>query len=325
MEILVNRAVAILVALTAPLTVQAQHSYAHTEATSSNSKSSKSSKKLDKSKLKIGDGKLTTSKPKRGYVYSCQSLSGSSRITGPWINGSTWSLYDKPTVSGSVKWSNASYKVTRTDSQRKLKGNGLPDHSTGKFPVSSSDDAYRYDRNPNSIGKQTVNIQLSKNPKKASKASCVQMGMIGVLDTGAALYNALDADGGDAVAHEIQDSCSGHPDQSSQYHYHSLPSCISTGSSKSHSNRIGWALDGFPIYGPRGKNGKYMRNSDLDACHGHEHTVKVDGKAKKMYHYHATVEYPYTIACFKGKAQRVEPTRGGSGAPPRGGPPPRFR
>ena len=40
--------------------------------------------------------------------------------------------------------------------------------------------------------------------------------------TGNVFFNALDAVGRDAVAHEIQDACEGHPERSSLYHYHNL-------------------------------------------------------------------------------------------------------
>ena len=34
------------------------------------------------------------------------------------------------------------------------------------------------------------------------------------------------------------------------------------------SGLVGFALDGYPIYGPRGDGGKLLTNDDLDACHG---------------------------------------------------------
>ena len=34
-------------------------------------------------------------------------------------------------------------------------------------------------------------------------------------------------------------------------------------------------------------------NADLDICHGHSHGAL-------GYHYHATIEYPYTIGCYRG-------------------------
>jgi hypothetical protein len=114
------------------------------------------------------------------------------------------------------------------------------------------------------------------------------------------IFDALDASGQDAPAHEIVDGCGGHPAPGGVYHYHALPSCLAIGPVTAHSRRIGWAYDGFPVYGPRGPGGVYMRNADLDACHGHTHAIVLDGRRMRLYHYHATIEYPYTLGCFRG-------------------------
>jgi len=60
-----------------------------------------------------------------------------------------------------------------------------------------------------------------------------------------------------------------------------------------HSEKIGYALDGFPIYGPYSCGGNVP--DDLDECHGHDHGM-VEG-----YHYHTTAEFPYIIGCFHGQ------------------------
>ena len=68
---------------------------------------------------------------------------------------------------------------------------------------------------------------------------------------------------------------------------------------------VGVALDGYPIYGPRGPGGRLYANADLDACHGLTSTVTLGGKRVRMYHYVATLEYPYSIGCFRGTPIRV--------------------
>ena len=129
------------------------------------------------------------------------------------------------------------------------------------------------------------------------------MGPIGVMLTGSYFFNALDAAGRDAAAHEVQDACAGHPEMRGAYHYHSLSPCASDTKS-SHSALVGYALDGFGIYGPRGENGKTLTNAGLDECHGHTHAVTWNGKKTRSYHYHATAEYPYTLGCFRGTPVR---------------------
>ena len=117
--------------------------------------------------------------------------------------------------------------------------------------------------------------------------------------TGSALFSAFDAGGRDAVAWEAQDVCSGHPQMQGAYHYHALSACISDPGT-GQSNLLGYAYDGFGIYGMRGADGKELTNADLDECHGTTSPVMWDGKLVTMYHYVATREFPYVMGCFKG-------------------------
>lgn len=61
------------------------------------------------------------------------------------------------------------------------------------------------------------------------------------------------------------DKCGGHADaRDGLYHYHVPPSCLLNGLPRlpdtgGHSAQLGWALDGFPVYGPRGPNGMVMQ------------------------------------------------------------------
>ncbi len=265
------------------------------------------SRSVSRTSLPIGDGKVTYSGPRKGYVYACQSglggPGGGAQVEGPWIkDDGSFDQTAKPTVDGSVTWSSAWKKIWVSKKKRVIKGNGLPvGQTTGEFPVSSSDDAYQYDRNPNSISSRSVNASLPRHPKRAGEASCVPMGVIGYAKDGVAIFNALDALDRDAVAHEVQDHCDGHPQKEGVYHYHSIPDCLTAKeSTKKASGLVGYALDGFPIYGPRGGNGRILTNDDLDACHGKVSKVYFEGRWQKIYHYVATYEYPYTLSCFRG-------------------------
>ncbi len=259
----------------------------------------------NKHDLPIGDGRYKTSGPKRGYIYSCSSSfnsAGGAMVNGPWLHGSTYDLLDKATVDGANSWPQATFSALKEGGERVLSGNGLPvGTTTGTFPISSSDDAYQYDRNPNSIKSRQFSYSIPTDPTKASSASCLPQGVIGYAKNGVAIFNGLDAGGRDAVAHEVQDTCGGHPQQEGEYHYHEIPSCLTKGDSKhKRSSVVGYALDGFPITGPRGPHGKKLADDDLDACHGTKGKIKIDGKKLKTYHYAATDEYPYTLGCFRG-------------------------
>ncbi|MDX2137578.1 MAG: YHYH protein [Chloroflexota bacterium] len=277
---------------------------------------------LDITQLPIGDEKISDT-PQVGYVYRCGGGQnpmgiGGAQVEGPWIRADgTFDLTAKAIVDGNVMWDEATFEVVLVGDVRLLTGNNLPTtHGTGIYPISASDDAYAYDRNPNSISEQTMTLELPANPTLAAEPGCLTPGGIGVLTTGVVIFDALDALNRDAVAHETQDGCGGHPEITGAYHYHSLTECIED-EGTGHSVLVGYAMDGFGIYGVRGEDGQPMTNADLDECHGHTHEIEWDGQMVEMYHYHATYEYPYTLGCFKGTS--VVASEGGGGAMPQGG------
>lgn len=255
---------------------------------------------VDLTRLELGDGKYSTS-PQMGYVYSCmtQFNGGGATGTGNWMNGDgTWDATKKAVVDGSVTWP-SSFNISLQGDQRVFAGNDLPDHPTGNFPVDPSDDAYAVDRNPNSIREQSVSFSVPANPTAAAQPNCVG-GEVGIMLSGVVIFSAFDAEGRDAVAHEVQDSCDGHPQVSGFYHYHSLSDCIEDTSTSGHSSLVGYAFDGYGIYGYYGEDGSEVTNKDLDQCHGHTHMIEWDGQMVEMYHYHATHEFPYVVGCFHG-------------------------
>jgi len=260
---------------------------------------------LDPRALPLGDGKVS-SEPKRGYVYSCTARfrGGGAQHTGDWIHGSTWDATRKIVVQGEVAWPDATLSMTTANGERRIRGNGLPtNHATGNFPVRPSDPAYAIDRNPNGIAPQQIALSLPAAPVPASVPECVPMGMIGILSSGVALFNALDAGGRDAAAHEVQDHCNGHPQRAGQYHYHGPTPCVS--GVAANNALIGYALDGFGIYSMYDENGRELTNADLDECHGRVSRIPWDGREVVMYHYVLTREYPYSIGCFRGKPVKV--------------------
>lgn len=237
----------------------------------------------------------------RNSIYHCRFTSAASGYGFSWVSSSNViSFSGKPVVEGANAWTSQVREVT-SGSSLVLGGNGLPNHYTGTFPVSSSTEAGQpqYHPNPSSMGVSRRYAELPLNPTVASSPTCVS-GEVGFLFTGGMLFDALDADGRDAVANEIQDLCEGHPETTGTYHYHHLTNCF-TDSTSGHSVQVGWALDGFGIYGPKGTSGSTITNAELDECHGHTHSVtQADGQVKTIYHYHGNREFPYTVGCFRG-------------------------
>ena len=77
-------------------------------------------------------------------------------------------------------------------------------------------------------------------------------------NTGAWTYNALVWEG------DSFDSCYGHPSGTNEYHQHVVPVCLSSATSATaHSPIIGFASDGYPIYGPFGYTNASNPNSAI--------------------------------------------------------------
>jgi YHYH protein len=256
-------------------------------------------------RLPLGDGKYA-SVAQRGVLMSCKQWFwggiGAHRL-GEWIREGYWHPGEKPIVEGQIAWPASSVEIFIDEGVRVVRANNLPRHTTGMFPIDETTRAYAYDRNPNAIQPQSVLLRLPLKPDILPEPECVPMGLVGFTLQGAALFNGLDERGQDAPAHEIQDSCNGHPEVQGRYHYHNWSPCLGDDEGKSgrHSSLAGWIVDGFPIFGPTGENGERLTNQDLDVCHGHIHDVMIDGRLERTYHYHFTAEFPYTVGCLRGR------------------------
>ena len=254
--------------------------------------------------LPLGDGNVSTTGSAVGSVYSCsagRAGAGGSNVDGPWIHGTTWDSTAKLEVSGAHSWPTAKFTVQIQGANRVITTNDLPTgQQTGTFPVSSSDPVHQYDQNPNSIATtRSSTLTIPVVPTSSSTPGCLGGGSIGVLLNGVWLYDALDGPGRDAVAHEAQDLCQGHPQQSGEYHYHEIPTCLRDHDLAT-STVVGWANDGYPIVVERDAGGNLPNNGDLDVCHGRTSAITVDGVVTTSYHYSATLEFPYTLGCFHG-------------------------
>jgi hypothetical protein len=278
--------------------------------------------RLDPRSLPLGDGRVSAA-PRAGYVYSClaEFRGGGAQHTGDWVHGATWDSTAKIHVQGDVAWPDARFSVTIQNGERRIAGNGLPvGYTTGIYPVQPGDPAFQIDRNPNRIEAQQIAFPLPLVPRIAPAPSCVPMGIIGVALNGVALFNALDAAGRDAAAHEVQDRCNGHPERSGTYHYHGPSPCIPGVAQR--GMLIGYALDGFGITSMVDENGRELTNADLDECHGRVSRIMWNGAEVSMYHYVMTREYPYTVGCYRGTPLRLTRADQGprQGREPGGGP-----
>ncbi len=253
--------------------------------------------------LPVGDNKYVTAGAKKGSVYLCQanfvpSGQAGAQKRGPWFvnNNTQWDMNKKSAIAGTIAWKQ-NLAVNLQATKRVIATNDLPDHHTGVFPVAKTDPARVYDANPNTISAQTLEYNLAATPTKGDP-QCMG-GEVGVMLTGVALFNGFDAGGRDAGAWEVQDTCDGHPQNKGEYHYHSLSRCITD---TSVTKVIGFALDGFPITGPKVGTGNILTTDDLDECHGLTSEVTLDGKKTTTYHYVMTQDFPYSASCFRSTA-----------------------
>ena len=163
-----------------------------------------------------------------------------------------------------------------------IESQGYPNHPTAVFPNS---------RNPNSIRVQSFTFRLPLEPKLADKITRLPRGPIGTALNGVVFFNPFEMEGQNAVEGYSEvwlDSCCGHPQQTGVYHYHKYPSCVKSpfaDDGKQHSPIIGFAFDGFPLYGPYDAAGVMAKDLKgdraLDVCSGHK-------DEQRGYHYHVT-------------------------------------
>lgn len=121
------------------------------------------------------------------------------------------------------------------------------------------------------------------------------------------------------------DVCGGHAGRGDDYHYHVKPACMIDQMANAGDEAIlGWAFDGFPIYGDNNPDGSEISEGVLDVCNGqHDETFG--------YRYHTSSGAPYIVQCLMGEVAdferlpRVPPltiANGGGaapGRPPQGG------
>jgi len=118
--------------------------------------------------------------------------------------------------------------------------------------------------NPNTPTNQNFVFKITRNPvQNTGSPIATSLGHIGIWSNGVSIFNAKDGmsynNAGvwnrDALYWEgiSFDNCLGHPAPGGEYHHHVNPKCLYDDTdSTNHSPIIGYAFDGFPIYGAYG-------------------------------------------------------------------------
>ena len=159
-------------------------------------------------------------------------------------------------------------RLSHTEDDIFVETSGVPSYPTGPFP----------DGNPSYASDQDAVYQITKQPTASGSIQSVGLGVIGIFVNGVAIFNPEDGITWNnqniwhrnAIFAEADgfDACFGHPAPppggppgppgglvAGIYHHHQRPSCLldqlaDTGAV--HSPIAGFALDGFPVYGPYG-------------------------------------------------------------------------
>lgn len=228
---------------------------------------------------------------------------------------------------------------------RVIRSNGLPEHDTGRFPNAN---------NPNSIRQQSVSYRVPLNPEYHSRTIALGLWPFGVaingvpFDPGAAEFWRRNPNSGwqyEALGGGVNlgvDRNNAHVQPTGSYHYHGLPiGLLERYEDSTVPVLLGYAADGFPIYGPygyikpddehsamrrlsgsyqvkRGRrpdgpsghyDGSFVQDyeyvvglGDLDACNGR--TGVTAEYPDGTYYYVITDSFPFIPRCFHGTPDR---------------------
>ena len=233
--------------------------------------------------------------------------------------------------------------INKEDGYRYIESDGLADHKTGKFPNSG---------NPNAISEQAYKFRMPLRPRKNNSPTPSGHSTFGVaingvpFDPGTAEYwnNDRSSDWNiEALTGGMNlglDRNNAHVQPNGAYHYHSTP----VGILEKYNYRdkpvlLGYAADGFPVYGsygyknatdsssqlielrssykirqgsrsdgPRGRyDGTYTRDyeyiegsGNLDKCNGR--TGVTSEYPNGTYYYAITDQFPFIPRCWMGTA-----------------------
>ncbi|MEO1111101.1 MAG: YHYH protein [Pseudomonadota bacterium] len=234
----------------------------------------------------------------------------------------------------------ASADITVEGNTRRIHANGYPNKPPGRFPNRN---------NPHAISKKNYNLKVPLNPRRNAEPRDAQGSVFGiavngvVMDPGTAEFWQNDRRSGwnyEALGGACKlglDKYNAHVQPNGTYHYHGIPTgVVSASGGRAAPAMIGYAADGFPIYGqfgysdPAGKspmkklessyrlkngtrpdgpggryNGKFTQDwafvkgaGDLDRCNGR--FAATPEHPDGTYHYVLTDTFPFIPRCWMG-------------------------
>lgn len=142
--------------------------------------------------------------------------------------------------------------------------------------------------------------KIPLTPAIAATTTAVADGPIGMAINGVPIFNPCKQGGcqnGDTKVLGELDICNGHAGRADDYHYHAAPVCLMANAAASFwdTHPLGWALDGFAIFGYNNADGSAANRDAI--CGGNTATVP---NAPVGYSYHVTGASPYVMSCLRG-------------------------
>lgn len=145
-------------------------------------------------------------------------------------------------------------RVRYTSTNIYINSNDIPSYPIGPWP-----------NNPNSASSQTILVRVPRSPTPAASHTSTGLGPIGVLVNGVMFFNGRDGrsynntgvwnQNAMVVEGPNMDAAMGHPQMTGLYHHHCSPMSLREqlgDHGHCHSPLLGFAFDGYPVYGPFG-------------------------------------------------------------------------
>src|SRR5436190_7586373 len=170
--------------------------------------------------------------------------------------------------------------------------------------------------NPNTPANQDFVFKVTRDPvENTGTPVAAGLGHIGVWRNGVSIFNARDGMSynnqgiwnRDALVFEGSsfDLCLGHPAPNGEYHHHVSPNCLyNYMDDQVHSDLIGFAFDGFPIYGtfayanPDGSGGITRMHTSYQQRAVTERTTLPDGTVLTAGQYGPAIGGQYPLGAF---------------------------
>ena len=208
-------------------------------------------------------------------------------------------------VNGASVQSTITITEDRANGQLVVTGNGVPNYTptimgmnvtdgwntpvSGGFQslkLSENNQGATGGNNPNRLVVATETFRIPLNPVYNATPTDTSLGTVGVAVNGIPIYNPFEDANQTAATGRIFSSCCGHPQLNGVYHYHKYPTCLrllkgdiwqsekekcdeidALIASGGHSPLIGFAMDGWPVYGPVGWRDSSRQSKLLKSSH----------------------------------------------------------